>query len=70
MSDVETGVVKWFDDAKGYGFIQRESGPDLFVHFRSIVGSGRRSLSDGQKVSFEVGQGEKGPNAENVTPLD
>lgn len=69
MSDRQTGTVKWFNEAKGYGFIQREDGADLFVHFRSIVGSGFRTLSEGQKVEFTVGQGQKGPQAENVVPL-
>ncbi|MCB1734774.1 MAG: cold-shock protein [Gammaproteobacteria bacterium] len=64
------GVVKWFNDEKGFGFIQREGGPDVFVHFRAINGSGRRSLREGQNVTFEVVQGQKGPAAENVTPLD
>ena len=69
MSERQTGTVKWFDDGKGYGFIQREGGKDLFVHFRSIVGEGRRSLSDGQKVEFTEGQGAKGPQANDVVPL-
>ena len=69
MSDRQTGTVKWFNEAKGYGFIQREDGDDLFVHFRSIQGSGFRTLSEGQKVEFTVGQGQKGPQAEDVTPL-
>lgn len=69
MSDRQTGTVKWFNEAKGYGFIQREDGDDLFVHFRSIVGTGFRTLTEGQKVEFTVGQGQKGPQAENVTPL-
>lgn len=64
------GVVKWFNDEKGYGFISREGGPDVFVHFRAINGSGRRSLAEGQKVTFEVTQGQKGPQAENVTIVD
>jgi cold shock protein len=63
-----SGTVKWFDDAKGFGFIEREGGPDVFVHFRAINGTGRRSLSEGQRVSFEVTQGQKGPQAENVNP--
>lgn len=63
------GVVKWFNDEKGYGFISREGGPDVFVHFRAINGSGRRTLAEGQKVTFEVTQGQKGPQAENVTVL-
>lgn len=69
MSDRQTGTVKWFNESKGYGFIQRENGADLFVHFRSIVGSGFRTLSEGQQVEFTVGQGQKGPQAENVVPL-
>lgn len=70
MSDqIEQGVVKWFNDEKGFGFIQRESGPDVFVHYRAINGTGRRSLAEGQSVSFSVAQGEKGPLAENVTVL-
>lgn len=64
-----TGTVKWFNADKGYGFIEREDGPDVFVHFRSIVGDGFRTLNEGQKVQFEVTQGQKGPQAENVTPL-
>ena len=63
-----SGTVKWFDDAKGFGFIEREGGPDVFVHFRAINGTGRRTLSEGQRVSFEVTQGQKGPQAENVNP--
>lgn len=69
MAEKQTGTVKWFNDDKGYGFIERESGKDLFVHFRSIVGEGRRTLTDGQKVEFTEAQGPKGPQAENVTPL-
>jgi CspA family cold shock protein len=63
-----TGTVKWFDDAKGFGFIERDGGPDVFVHFRAINGTGRRTLHEGQRVSFEVTQGKKGPQAENVNP--
>ena len=66
---VITGTVKWFNDSKGFGFIEREGGPDVFVHFRAINGEGHRTLKDGQKVTFEVVQGPKGPAAENVTPL-
>ena len=69
MSDRQTGTVKWFNEAKGYGFITRENGEDLFVHFRSINGSGFRTLAEGQQVEFDVGSGQKGPQAENVTPL-
>ena len=64
--DRQTGTVKWFNDAKGFGFITPESGQDLFVHFRSITGSGFRSLQEGQKVSFKVVQGQKGLQADEV----
>jgi len=67
MSDRETGTVKWFNDDKGFGFIERESGEDVFVHFSSIRGEGYKSLNDGQKVEFTVGQGQKGPQALDVT---
>ncbi|HET8940737.1 MAG TPA: cold-shock protein [Rudaea sp.] len=67
MSDRQIGTVKWFNDAKGFGFISRDSGPDVFVHFRAISGSGFRTLQEGQKVSFEVTQGQKGLQAENVS---
>ncbi|WP_371189118.1 cold-shock protein [Thalassotalea maritima] len=69
MSELKTGSVKWFNDEKGFGFIAQESGPDVFVHFRAIQGTGRRTLTDGQQVEFEVVQGQKGPQAENVKPL-
>ncbi|MET0106041.1 MAG: cold-shock protein [Sedimenticola sp.] len=69
MSERQTGTVKWFDSAKGYGFIEREAGKDLFVHFRSIVGEGHRNLVDGQKVEFTETAGQKGPQAENVVPM-
>ncbi len=62
----ENGTVKWFNAAKGYGFIQRESGEDVFVHFSSIVGNGYRSLEEGAKVTFEVKTGPKGLQAANV----
>jgi CspA family cold shock protein len=68
MSDREVGTVKWFNDSKGFGFISRESGPDVFVHFRAIQGSGFRTLQEGQKVSFRVVQGQKGLQADEVTP--
>lgn len=69
MSDeLVTGVVKWFNDAKGFGFIEQESGADVFVHFRAINGDGHRSLKDGQSVTFTVVDGDKGLQAENVTP--
>jgi CspA family cold shock protein len=69
MSDRQTGTVKWFNDAKGFGFITPESGADLFVHFRSIQGTGFKSLQEGQKVSFKVVQGQKGLQADEVQAL-
>ncbi len=66
-----TGVVKWFNERKGYGFIEQEEGPDVFVHHSGINASGFRSLNEGDKVSFDIeaGQGQKGPRAVNVTVL-
>ncbi|UTP71686.1 cold-shock protein [Alteromonas sp. LMIT006] len=66
MSDVSTGIVKWFNESKGFGFIQQENGPDVFAHFRAIKGEGFRTLNEGQKVQFTIGQGQKGPQAENI----
>jgi CspA family cold shock protein len=66
----DTGQVKWFNSSKGFGFITRDDGQDVFVHFRSIQGEGRRFLRDGQRVAFETGQGEKGLQAEDVEVLD
>ena len=66
----ETGIVKWFNDEKGYGFIARESGDDVFVHFSAINAEGRRTLLEGQNVAFEVVAGQKGPQADNVTIID
>ena len=63
---METGTVKWFNDAKGFGFITRESGPDVFVHQKSIAAEGFRSLAEGDKVQFDVVQGPKGLQAANV----
>jgi CspA family cold shock protein len=60
------GTVKWFNGDKGYGFIEVGDGPDVFVHFSAITGSGYRSLEEGQKVEFDITQGQKGPQAENV----
>ncbi|MGB1140775.1 MAG: cold-shock protein [Halioglobus sp.] len=68
--DRETGQVKWFNVSKGFGFIIKDDGEEIFVHFRSIRGEGRRSLRDGQRVSFVVTDSEKGPQAEDVTPDD
>ncbi|WP_369601215.1 cold-shock protein [Hahella sp. SMD15-11] len=69
MSEKLTGTVKWFNESKGYGFITREGGSDLFVHFSNIQGGGFRTLQEGQRVSFTEGQGQKGPQAENVEVL-
>ncbi len=63
----EEGTVKWFNDRKGYGFIQQENGKDVFVHFSNITGSGFKSLQEGDKVSFEVQESERGPQAVNVS---
>ena len=69
MSEIQSGTVKWFNNDKGYGFIQRAAGKDLFVHFRSIEGAGHRSLQEGQSVEFIEVAGQKGPQADNVKPL-
>ena len=69
MSNTVTGTVKFFNDTKGFGFIEQESGPDVFVHFSAINGDGFKTLSEGQKVEFTVTQGQKGPQAENVTAI-
>jgi len=65
----ETGTVKWFNAAKGFGFIQRENGEDVFVHFSAIAASGYKSLDEGARVSFEVKKGPKGLQAEDVNPV-
>jgi CspA family cold shock protein len=64
-----TGRVKWFDEKKGFGFIEREDGADVFVHFQAIEGSGYKSLNEGQEVEFDVEEGQKGPQASNVKPV-
>ena len=64
-----TGTVKWFNDSKGFGFIEQESGPDVFAHYSAISGEGHKSLHEGQKVEFTVTQGQKGPQAENIVVL-
>jgi cold shock protein len=69
MSERIVGTVKWFNGSKGYGFIARENGPDVFVHYSAIQSEGFRNLDEGQKVEFEVEQGNKGPQASNVTIL-
>lgn len=68
-SDAETGSVKWFNVKKGYGFITRDSGDDVFVHYRNIVGDGRRSIADGQRVQFVVVDGDKGLQADEVEAI-
>ncbi len=68
MSTV-TGTVKWFNESKGFGFIEQESGPDVFAHFSAISGSGFKTLAEGQKVEFTVTQGQKGPQAENIVAV-
>ena len=69
MAERETGVVKWFNSSKGYGFITRDQGTDVFVHYSAIRGEGYRSLEEGQRVEFTVGKGEKGPQAQDVDVL-
>ena len=64
-----TGTVKWFNESKGYGFITQDSGPDVFAHFKAITGSGYKTLVEGQRVRFDVTQGRKGPQAENIEVL-
>jgi CspA family cold shock protein len=70
MSEHETGTVKWFDDRKGYGFIERDNGDDIFVHHSQIEGTGFRTLHEGDRVEFVVGQGRKGPAAQNVRKIE
>lgn len=69
MSNAATGSVKWFNEAKGFGFIAQDSGPDVFAHFSAISGSGFKTLTEGQRVSFTVTKGQKGPQAENIVAL-
>ena len=64
-----TGTVKWFNEAKGFGFIEQESGPDVFAHFSNSSGDGFKTLAEGQKVEFTVTQGQKGPQAENIVAI-
>jgi CspA family cold shock protein len=68
MSEQVTGTVKWFNDEKGFGFIEQEAGKDVFVHYSAIIGEGRKTLQDGQQVTMTVTEGAKGPQAEDVTP--
>jgi len=69
MSNTTTGTVKWFNEAKGFGFIEQANGPDVFAHFSQISGDGFKTLAEGPKVEFVVGQGQKGPQAENIVAL-
>ncbi len=69
MSDTVTGTVKWFDESKGFGFIQQDSGPDVFVHYSAITSSGFKTLQDGQRVEFSITQGQKGPQAQDLQVL-
>ena len=69
MSDKITGTVKWFNENKGFGFIERESGEDVFAHFGAIESTGYKTLAEGQRVEFIVTQGQKGPQAEKIVAL-
>ncbi len=69
MSKTVTGTVKWFNESKGFGFIEQQSGPDVFAHFSAIAGSGFKTLAEGQSVEFTVTQGQKGPQAENIVAI-
>jgi CspA family cold shock protein len=69
MAEREVGTVKWFNSTKGFGFIEREGGKDVFVHYSAIEGAGYRSLDEGQKVEFTVVEGDKGPQAQDVTAV-
>lgn len=64
-----TGTVKWFNETKGFGFIEQENGPDVFAHFSAIQGTGFKTLAEGQKVEFTITQGQKGPQAENIVAI-
>lgn len=69
MSNTVNGTVKWFNEAKGFGFLEQQGGPDVFAHFSAIVGDGFKTLTEGQAVQFRVTQGQKGPQAENIVVL-
>lgn len=70
MSTTSTGKVKWFNEKKGFGFIEQDSGPDVFAHFSGIAGNGFKTLKEGQKVQFSITDGQKGPQAENIELID
>ncbi len=69
MSNKTTGTVKWFNETKGFGFIQQESGPDVFAHYSAIASEGFKTLAEGQQVEFTVTNGQKGPQAESITAI-
>ena len=69
QQELVNGTVKWFNEDKGYGFIQREGGKDVFVHYSAINGTGHKTLHEGQEVTMEITEGQKGPQAANVTPM-
>jgi cold shock protein len=69
MSNKVKGTVKWFNESKGFGFIEQAGGPDVFAHFSAITGDGFKTLMEGQQVEFVVTDGQKGPQAENITPI-
>ena len=69
MSNTVTGTVKWFNESKGFGFIEQQSGPDVFAHFSAISGSGFKTLAEGQSVEFRMTQGQKGPQAEDIVAV-
>jgi len=70
VAERETGIVKWFNATKGYGFIERDLGGDVFVHYSAIVGTGYRTLEDGERVEFDVVDSDKGPQAQNVVSIN
>lgn len=69
MSNTITGTVKWFNESKGFGFIEQASGPDVFAHYSAIAGGGFKTLTEGQRVEFLVTSGQKGPQAENIVAI-
>ena len=69
MSETKQGTVKWFNEKKGYGFISSEGADDVFVHYNDITADGFKTLSEGQAVEYEIGEGQRGPSAKNVKPV-